>query len=147
MSPEPRSSQVHTVVDALMIMYAPPTTWPRFPPCALLAAAVCSQIIALPPTMYTALLDARGLTQPQQQQQEQQQQQQAKGKEAKQWPEPPVLFVHMPRDAHTAARVQEAVQIRQAKVRYTGCRLWLTWLLALSAHLIVVVTATPWRQA
>jgi hypothetical protein len=65
--------------------------------------------MALPPTLYTALLDAR-----------QQQHQQTKGKDAKQWPEPPVMFVHMPRDAHTAARVQQAVQIRQAKVRGMG---------------------------
>jgi hypothetical protein len=63
--------------------------------------------MALPGTWYKAFLDARDS--PQQQQQQQQQQ-------TKLMPEPPVLFVHMTRDEHTAARVKENVKIRQGKV-------------------------------
>lgn len=75
--------------------------------------------MAVPGTWYRAFLDTRDSSSsssdnnsPQQQQQEQQQE------PRKIWPEPPVLFVHMTRDEHTAARVQESVEIRRAKV---GC--------------------------
>lgn len=63
-------------------------------------SALCSQIMALPGTWYKAFLEGPAGAE----------QQQGKG-----WHEAPVLFVHMPRDAHTAARVKECVELRQTK--------------------------------
>lgn len=57
--------------------------------------------MALPGTWYKAFLEGPAGAE----------QQQGKG-----WHEAPVLFVHMPRDAHTAARVKECVELRQTKV-------------------------------
>jgi hypothetical protein len=35
---------------------------------------------------------------------------------SKAWPQPPVMFVHMTRDTHTAGRVKESVELRHSKV-------------------------------
>ena len=32
------------------------------------------------------------------------------------WPQPPVMFVHMTRDTHTAGRVKDSVELRHSKV-------------------------------
>lgn len=57
--------------------------------------------MALPGTWYKAFLEGPAGAE----------QQQGKG-----WHEAPVLFVHMPQDVHTAARVKECVELRQTKV-------------------------------
>ena len=68
----------------------------------LLIPALCSQIMALPGSWYQAFLEAAPSAG---QQSTQRQRAQA-----------PVLFVHMPRDEHTAARVKESLELRHNKV-------------------------------
>lgn len=74
-------------------------------PCCCPSSAVCSQIMALPNSWQQAFLDAHDSPEP---------------GAARTWPQPPVLFVHMTRDTHTAARVKQSVELRHSKVNEGG---------------------------
>jgi hypothetical protein len=78
--------------------------------CGCCCAGVCAQIMGLPTEWYEGFL-------PQAAQQEAGASGSTAADAVRGNPAAPVMFVHMPRDKHTAALVAENVKLRQKKVR------------------------------